>query len=129
MTNFHLIWEKWLEKQNPEHRGLVDYYTNLLLNADHRIYPRVSYGASFLYRFGPLGYFNTDNEGLYFAFYWGKLLLDSSGAEILNRDDRKMVKLVYFNSSEDDESFIATFLQLIEEAILIDEDKYGKKSK
>lgn len=126
MTNFHLIWEKWLEKQNPEHRGLVNYYTNLLLNADHRIYPRVSYGASFLYRFGPLGYFNTDNEGLYFAFYWGKLLLDSEGAELFEQDDRKMVKLVRLLSDSPDEDFIGNLLMLSESALKIDSLKYEK---
>ncbi|MEX1189811.1 MAG: hypothetical protein WED33_11180 [Bacteroidia bacterium] len=126
MTNFHLIWEKWLEKQNAEHRNLAHYYANLLLNVDHRIYPRMSYGASFLYRFGPIGYFNTDKQGLYFGFYWGKLLLESKGAELFEQDDRKMVKLVRLLSDSPSEDFIGNFLLLLESALEIDSLKYEK---
>jgi hypothetical protein len=126
MTNFHLAWENWINKQDREYRVLVDYYTILLLNADHRIYPRMSYGVPFLYRFGPLGYFNTDKHGLYFGFYWGKLLLNSEGAELFEQDDRKMVKLVRLSSDSPQEDFLGNFLLLFERALEIDSLKYEK---
>ena len=87
----------------------------------------MSYGAPFIYRLGPIGYFNWDKKrGLYFGFYWGKLLLDLDESGILNVDERKMVKLVYLDGKMNDEEFLGALLSLLDEAIRIDEMRYGK---
>lgn len=127
MLNHHIIWEKWLSLRSPKEKQTVDYFVNLICSSDHHIYPKISYGASFLYRYGPLGYFNADKQGLYFGFYWGKLLLEASGSELFEVDDKKMVKIVRLEGKMHDEEFLGNLLLILDEAIKIDDKKYGKK--
>jgi hypothetical protein len=122
----HLVWENWLPKQSPSVQQNLDYFTQLLCEVDLKVYPRMSYGVPFLYRLGPIGYFNTDKIGLYFGFYWGKLLLNEPGSVILHPDDRKMVKLVYLEGKEENEEFLGNLLVLFDRALQIDREKYGK---
>jgi len=85
----------------------------------------MSYGVPFIYRSGPLCYFNTDKQGVYVGFFWGRLLQEKS--KILEKDDRKLVKLVRIHSlnnlSEIEDELIELFIYAIE----IDEQKYGLK--
>lgn len=102
-------------------------FATLLCSADARIVAKMSYGAPFLYKYGPLGYFSVDKkQGLYFAFYWGKLLVPFDESGIFHPDDRKMVKLVFFEGKLADESFLGAFLILLDEALRIDDLRYGK---
>lgn len=127
--NFRLIWENWLNKQTDETRLDVDFFAQLFLGVDVKIYPRMSYGACFLYRLGPLGYFNKDKLGLYFGFYWGKLLTESPAAEIFELNQLKMVKIVRLDNKINDEDFQGKLLLLFDEALRIDDEKYKKKNK
>lgn len=123
----HFIWEEWLIKQKNKVQPEMDFFVELICDLDIKIYPRVSYGAPFLYRYGPLGYFGMDKKlGLYFAFYWGKLLKSNSFAELFFEDNRKMVKLVFLTGKMDDIDFIGKFLVIVERAMEIDNLKYKK---
>jgi hypothetical protein len=127
-ASYRNVWENKFQNQPEAILKDLDYFAQLILSTDLKIYQRISYAACFLYRLGPLGYFNTDREGLYFGFYWGKLLLDKPSSEILEIDDRKMVKLVRLSNKRSDEAFQGNFLLLLDEALKIDDLKYGKKS-
>ena len=125
---FPLTWQEWLEKQNKKHFSALLYFSELILHSDARLFPRMSYGAPFIYRYGPIGYFTIDKkDGLYFAFYWGKLLVDFDAHGIFNEDERKMVKLVFLEGREEDEAFLGAFLEILEKALEIDESKYSVK--
>jgi hypothetical protein len=122
----HIVWEDWLSKRNIALKQELDFYTQLLCDVDLKVYPRMSYGVPFLYRLGPIGYFNTDKKGLYFGFYWGKLLIHEPGAEIFHLDDRKMVKLVFLEGKMHNEEFLGNLLSLLDTALKIDQEKYSK---
>lgn len=135
MENDFSVWDNWLAKQvkskilsNAEIRQIIYSFSDVLLNADARLVKRMSYGAPFIYRYGPIGYFGVDNLGVYFGFYWGKLLLDTPGAEILEVDDRKMVKVVRLGNNPNDEFYQGNLLLLFDEALKNDDLKYGKKN-
>lgn len=133
MTSNYDAWQTWLDqlktkgKAQPELIHIIKYYAALIHSTNVGIYARMSYGVPFLYKYGPIGYFNINNGQVYFGFYWGKLLLESEGSELFVNDERKMVKLVYLNSLNENESFIGAFLLLLESALLVDEEKYGNK--
>jgi hypothetical protein len=136
MGNDFSVWDNWLAKQvkskvlsNAEIRQIIYSFSDILLNADARLAKRMSYGAPFIYRYGPIGYFGVDNLGVYFGFYWGKLLLDKPGAEILEVDERKMVKVVRLPSTNVDEFVIGNLLGLLQSALEIDRIKYSKNPK
>jgi len=61
----HIVWEDWLSKRNIAVQQELDFYTQLLCDVDLKVYPGMSYGVPFLYRLGPIGYFNTDEKGLF----------------------------------------------------------------
>ena len=101
---------------------------NSLLVGDFLFVSKMSYGAPFIYRYGPIGYFTVDKKlGIYFAFYWGKLLVPFDESGIFHHDDRKMVKLVMLKNRMSDEDFLGSFLQLLEKALVIDGENYGKR--
>lgn len=125
--NLFNAWHAWMERHPNLDRSTLFFFADLLLSADVKLYAKMSYGVPFIYRLGPIGYFNLDKKrGLYFGFYWGKLLLTHDTAGILDPDDRKMVKLVYLNGRMNDEEFLGSLLSLLDEAIKIDREKYGK---
>lgn len=125
--NLFSAWQAWIDRHPRLDKGSLFFFAELLLHADIKLHPKMSYGAPFIYRLGPIGYFNWDKKrGLYFGFYWGKLLLDLDESGILNVDERKMVKLVYLDAKMNDEVFLGAFLALVDEAIRIDEMRYRK---
>lgn len=132
MTSSYQVWDAWIEQSktkriaNPDLIKSIHFYADLISSFDVGIYARMSYGVPFLYKYGPIGYFNTDKQGLYFAFYWGKLLLDSEGSEVLVIDDKKMVKRVYLKMDGINDEFIASFISLFQEAFIVDTQKYQK---
>ena len=68
-------WQHWLDKQDKSITADLIFITDLILNADARLYTKMSYGAPFIYRYGPIGYFTVDKKlGIYFAFYWGNCI-------------------------------------------------------
>lgn len=120
-------WQIWLEKNSSIRPAELFNLVELMLNSDALLNTRMSYGVPFIYRLGPIGYFNVDKKrGLYFGFYWGKLLVEHDIAGILDPDDRKMVKLVYLDGRMNDEEFLGSLLSLLDVAIKIDREKYGK---
>ena len=120
-------WQIWLEKNSSIRPAELFNLVELMLNSDALLNTRMSYGVPFIYRLGPIGYFNVDKKrGLYFGFYWGKLLVEHDIAGILDPDDRKMVKLVYLDGRMNDEEFLGSVLSLLDLAIKIDREKYGK---
>jgi len=120
-------WQPWLEKYKSVPQSEMFLLVDLMLNSDMLLSTRMSYGVPFIYRLGPIGYFNIDKKrGLYFGFYWGKLLLKHDSSGILDPDDRKMVKLVYLKDRVNNEDFLGAFLALLDEAIRIDEQRYRK---
>ena len=122
-------WQHWLDKQDKSITADLIFITDLILNSDARLYTRMSYGAPFIYRYGPIGYFTVDKKlGIYFAFYWGKLLVQHDESGIFHPDDRKMVKLVMLKNRLNDEDFLGAFLHLLEKALVIDGEKYGKRA-
>jgi hypothetical protein len=122
------IWQGWLDKQHKSITGDLIFITDLILNSDARLHPKMSYGAPFIYRYGPIGYFTVDKKlGIYFAFYWGKLLVQHDESGLFHPDDRKMVKLVMLKNRLADEDFLGAFLHLLEKALVIDGEKYGKR--
>lgn len=121
------IWNNWLDKRSEEDRKTIYLFTDLLLRCDALIYPRMSYGAPFLYRLGPLGYFGYDKiHGVYFGFYWGKYLVQHDSSGILQPDERKTVKIILLQDRTDDDNFSGSLLELFDRAIQIDSDRYRK---
>lgn len=120
-------WQIWLEKNSSIRPAELFNLVELMLNSDALLNTRMSYGVPFIYRLGPIGYFNVDKKrGLYFGFYWGKLLVEHDIAGILDPDDRKMVKLVYLDGRMNDDEFLGSLLSLLDVALQIDREKYGK---
>lgn len=121
-------WQNWIEKQDKSIVQDLLFMTDLILNSDSKLHTKMSYGAPFIYRYGPIGYFTVDKKlGIYFAFYWGKLLAPFDESGIFHQDDRKMVKLVMLKNRIEDDEFLGAFLHLLEKALVIDGEKYGKK--
>ena len=122
------IWQAWLDKQDKSIYPDLLFIADLILNSDAKLYCKMSYGAPFIYRYGPIGYFTVDKKlGIYFAFYWGKLLVPFDESGIFHHDDRKMVKLLMLKNRMSDEDYLGSFLQLLEKALVIDGEKYGKR--
>jgi len=118
-------WESWLEAKPTEVRNLVYEIARLIFRLDVKFYCRMSYGVPFIYRSGPFCYFNADKEGVYIGFFWGKLLHDPS--EILDKDQRKLVKILRISSTEKLNDLEDELTALLLCALDIDQMKYGKK--
>ena len=112
-----------METKPPEVRNLIYEITRMAFSLDVKLYCKMSYGVPFIYRSGPLCYFNTDKQGLYIAFFWGKLLQDKF--DIMEKDQRKLVKIVRIPSFEKLEDLEDELTGLLLTALDIDHQKYG----
>lgn len=127
MTEALSAWQSWVDRHPQLEKANLFFFAEMMLQADVKLHSKMSYGAPFIYRLGPVGYFSIDKKrGLYFGFYWGKLLLEFDEYRILDADERKMVKLVYLSGKMNDEAFIGSFLSLLDAALKLDQEKYGK---
>ena len=121
-------WQHWTDSHRKKVPADLWLLADCMLRCDARLHARMSYGVPFVYRNCPIGYFNFDKKlGWYFGFYWGKLLLAHDAAGLFHADERKMVKLVFFEGRVSDEGFLGAFLALVDEALRVDAEKYGKK--
>jgi hypothetical protein len=122
-------WQNWLDKHPQINRKTIYFFADLIQRCDAMIYARLSYGAPFLYRYGPIGYFGYEKKlGIYFGFYWGKLLTEQDVSGIFHPDERKMVKLVLLEGRADDDEFTGALLALVDSALKIDDLKYRSHS-
>lgn len=89
--------EHWMEELKPQHKKWVTLLLSEWLKTDAKLRLKISYNTLFIYRLGPVCYFNLEKDLLYIGFYWGKALENING--IIETDERKMVGIVPINSS------------------------------
>ena len=96
----------------------------MLMKTDTKLYLKISYNTLFIYRLGPVCYFNLDKAGIYLAFYWGKDITEN--VELFEPDERKMIKIVRLTENaikDHEDDLMAIFLNALE----LDESRYKKK--
>lgn len=115
--------DDWLDALNNEHKILVFALLNQWMKIDTKLYLKISYNTLFIYRLGPVCYFNLDKKGIYVGFYWGKEITEC--VELFETDERKMIKIIRLEENTvqlEEEALLAIFLNALD----VDEGRYGK---
>lgn len=99
---------------------LHDFILNTIPNIQHSI----KWKVPFYYYYGNLCYINPQKQHLILGFYQGARMANESGILVGNGT---LVRHVIIKSLED--IYQASLLDVIHEAIILDELHYGKKSK
>lgn len=116
--------DDWLAYIPDHQRKWVINLLHMLMKTDTKLYLKISYNTLFIYRLGPVCYFNLDKAGIYLAFYWGKDITEN--VELFEPDERKMIKIVRLTENaikDHEDDLMAIFLNALE----LDESRYKKK--
>jgi hypothetical protein len=114
------------EKELPV-RKILNYLRNLILQAAPKIIEKFSYQIPFYDYYGMLCYINVHKNGVDLGFCAGYLLSDEHN--ILEARNRKQVKTVTFQSVEEVIAKEETLRYILQEALLINEEKNKTRNK
>jgi Domain of unknown function (DU1801) len=115
--------EDFIDHQTTELRSLLYYLRRLLMVAHPHMRERLSFNTPFYHCFDYLCYFGKihKKKGIEICFAKGFLLSNEQG--VLQADNRKMIRGIWFHDLADFQQQEEVFLEILQEAILLNETK------